>query len=88
LIGAGVIIKQGVKIGDGAVVGMGSIVTKDVLPYTVVGGCTAKIIKNRFDTKIIDELLEIKWWEFTDKKIENYAPYFTNPREFINRVKK
>ena len=62
-IGLNVIILRGVKIGDGAVVAAGSVVTKDVPAYAVVGGIPAKIIKYRFSEEIIKELLNIKWWE-------------------------
>ena len=69
-IGSHVAIKPGVKIGDGAVIATGAIVTKDVLPYTVVGGVPARIIKYRFPEKIVEDLMELKWWEysFTDFK--------------------
>ncbi len=87
-IGERVIIKQGVTIGNGAVIGMGSVVTKDVEPYTIVVGCPAKVIRKRFDDKIIDSLQEIKWWEFSDKELKEYAQYFTKPNDFIGRVKK
>ena len=63
LIGINAIIKGGVKIGHGSIIGMGSVVTKDVEPYTIVGGCPAKIIKKRFNDNIILGLLESKWWE-------------------------
>lgn len=63
-IGTNVMIKGGCKIGDGAVVAAGSVVTKDVPPYAVVGGNPAKIIKMRFKTEIIEKLMEIKWWRF------------------------
>ena len=69
-IGSHVAIKQGIKIGDGAVIGSGALVTKEVSPYTVVGGVPAHIIKYRFPEKVVEELLELKWWEysFTDFK--------------------
>ena len=63
-IGAQTIILRGVKIGDGAVIAAGSVVTKDVPPYAVVGGNPAKIIKDRFKESIIQQLLEIKWWNY------------------------
>ncbi len=63
-IGYGVRVLNGVSIGDGAVIGMGAVVTKDVEPYTVVGGNPAKIIKKRFDDKIINRLMNIKWWDY------------------------
>jgi len=86
-IGEGVIIKQGIKIGHGAVIGMGSIVTKNVGNYEIFAGCPAKIIRKRFDEKIINELLEIKWWDFDDSKLKKYARYIKNPSMFIREVK-
>ena len=85
-IGSNSIIKQGVTIGVGAVVGMGSIVTKDVEAYTIVVGCPAKLLRKRFNDQISTKLLEIKWWEFSDEQLYAYAKYFTNPSEFITRT--
>jgi len=85
-IGERVIIKQGVNIGTGAVIGMGSIVTRDIEPYNIVAGSPAKVIRKRFDDKVIQKLLKIKWWEFSDKKLHDFARYFTNPIEFINMI--
>ncbi|NDF12940.1 MAG: antibiotic acetyltransferase [Proteobacteria bacterium] len=59
------IILSGVKIGDGAVIGAGSVVTKDVPPYAIVGGNPAKVLRYRFDEQTIKELLAIRWWDFT-----------------------
>lgn len=86
-IGEGVIIKQGVKIGDGAVVGMGSVVTKDVLPYTIVGGVPAKLIKNRFDSNQIVELMKVKWWDLDTSKLHKLSPFVTDVDEFLSRLK-
>ena len=55
-------LKRGIHIGNGAVVGAGSIVTKNVPDYAVVGGNPAKIIKYRFHENIIERLMEVKWW--------------------------
>ena len=63
-IGRDVSIFPGVHIGDGAIIGACSVVTKDVEPYTVVGGNPAKVIKKRFDKKTIDLLLKMKWWDW------------------------
>lgn len=72
-IGYDALIMPGVKIGDGAIIGARSVVTKDVEPYTVVAGNPAKIIKKRFDDKIIEKLLKIKWWNWEiDKIMQKY----------------
>ncbi len=68
-IGTEAIIMPGVKIGDGAVIGTRALVTKDVDPYTIVGGNPAKPIKKRFSDKEIEMLLEIKWWDLSIEKI-------------------
>lgn len=86
-IGERAIIKQGVRIGDGAVVGMGSVVTKDVEPYSIVAGCPAKIIKKRFSEDICNELLSIKWWDFSDEKLKHCAQFIKDPETFIHEVK-
>jgi acetyltransferase-like isoleucine patch superfamily enzyme len=61
--GHGVNIMAGVSVGDGAVIAAGSVVTKDVPPYAVVGGVSATVIRYRFSEKIIERLLRLKWWE-------------------------
>lgn len=63
-IGSQVTIMGGVTIGDGAVVALGAVVTKDVEPYTIVGGVPAKLIRKRFDDRLIDQLLAFQWWRF------------------------
>lgn len=70
-IGHGATILSGVHIGDGAVIGAEAIVTKDVSPYSVVVGNPAKEIMKRFNEETIKALLEIKWWEWDEDKINN-----------------
>lgn len=70
-IGHGSIILSGVHIGQGAVIGAGSVVTKDVSPYAVVGGNPVKVIKYRFDKEIIDELLKTDYSKMNDDVIKN-----------------
>ena len=86
-IGVGAIIKQGVKIGDGAIVGSGAVVTKDVAPYSIVGGCPAKLIRYRFDEKTIAELNAIQWWNMSDEMLSQLGKYATNVNEFIIAAK-
>eukprot|EP00916_Digyalum_oweni_P016059 GHVL01026368.1.p1 GENE.GHVL01026368.1~~GHVL01026368.1.p1 ORF type:complete len:222 (+),score=41.64 GHVL01026368.1:118-783(+) len=68
-IGNNATIMQGITIGDGAIIGTNSLVTKNVDPYTIVGGNPAKIIRKRFDDGIIGFLLSIKWWDWSCEKI-------------------
>ena len=68
-IGYEAVIMAGVTIGDGAMIGTRAVVTKDVPPYTIVGGVPAKLIRTRFSAEVISSLLKIKWWEWSDERI-------------------
>lgn len=85
-IGMNSLIKAGVKIGDGAVIGMGSVVTHDVPPYCIVVGNPAHLIRKRFDDQTIESLQKINWFDFEDSELEKYAKYFNKPDEFIENV--
>lgn len=88
-IGHGAIVKPEVRVGNGAVIGAGAIVTKDVPPYGVVVGNPAKIIKYRFLPETIQELERIKWWDWTYEKIkENYQDFLGPVEKFIEKHKK
>lgn len=63
-VGDRTVIMPGVKIGDGAIVAAGAVVTKDVPPYAVVGGVPARFIKYRFDEDTVKELLDLQWWRY------------------------
>ena len=69
-IGYEAVILSGVKIGDGAVIGARAVVTKDVPPYTVVGGVPAKTIRKRFDDATVEKLLALRWWGWDKEKIK------------------
>ena len=75
-VGSRAMILGGVNIGDGAVIGAGAIVTKDVPPYAVVAGIPAKVIRFRFDEETVKDLLEIKWWDFPDTVLKNSIEIF------------
>ncbi len=85
-IGSDVTIMSGVRIGDGAVLANNSHVVKDVEPYSIVGGNPAKLIKYRFDKDVIEKLLEIKWWDLSDNKINELSPLLCseNIQDFLN----
>lgn len=86
-IGSRVIVMQGVKIGNGAIIGAGSVVTKDVPPYAIVAGCPAKVIRYRFDDNIINKLETLKWWNLSDNQLTKLSKWIGNPIVFIERCK-
>lgn len=75
-IGKKVMIRSGVKIGDGAIIASGAIVTKDVEPYSIVGGIPARHIRYRFDDDDIQWLKKTKWWNKDVSWWEKYGEYF------------
>jgi acetyltransferase-like isoleucine patch superfamily enzyme len=74
-IGYDVLILSGVKIGDGAVIGARTVVSKDVEPYSIVAGSPLKHLRYRFPEDVRNTLLEKRWWDLPDEKIEELAPY-------------
>lgn len=82
-IGHNVIVVGNVTIGNGAILAAGSVITKDVLPYSIVGGVPAKIIKKRFSQNIIHEIEELQWWNLSEAELEKIKPLFF--KDFENR---
>ena len=77
-IGQNATIMPGVHIGDGAIIGANSLVSKDVEPYTIVAGNPIRVIRKRFDDKLIDLLERFKWWDKSIEEINNLIPILTN----------
>lgn len=87
-LGADSVILSGVTIGDGAVVGARSVITNDIPPYAIVAGNPARMVKKRFDDPTIGRLLEVRWWEWEDSRIEEALPLLLNAdiRVFLESV--
>lgn len=73
-IGQNSTILPGVHISDGAIIGLNSVVTRDVPPYTIVAGNPAKTVRKRFDDELIDLLLKLKWWDKSVEEINALIP--------------
>lgn len=84
-IGYEAVILSGVTVGDGAIIGARAVVTKDVPPYTIVGGIPARCIRRRFDEETVTKLGELKWWEWSDEKIKENLSAIQSGR--INELK-
>ena len=81
---------SGVTIGDGAIIGTGSVVAKDIPPYAIAAGNPARIIRYRFDEETIKELLDIKWWDFKEEDIIKIVPLLqsNNIQDLIKKCRK
>ena len=78
-IGNGATILSGITIGDGAIVGARSVVAKTIPPYSIAVGNPARIIRYRFKPEIIDNLMEIAWWKWSEEEISTATPYLLSP---------
>lgn len=87
-LGMGCFIKAGVTIHNGAVIGMGSVVTKDVPPYEIWAGVPAKKIRDRFNEQIKERMLSSEWWFWDKKRIKAAACSFDNVENFLAEVEK
>ena len=78
-IGSNVVIKQGVQIGTGAVVAAGAVVTKDVIPYAIVAGVPARVLRMRFAPDIAAALLQSRWWDWPAHELLQNEGLFRTP---------
>ena len=84
-IGEAALLKGGVTIGPGAVIGMGSVVTKDIEPYAIVAGNPARTIRLRFSPQVVDALLRMAWWKLSDEELRRLGPLFTEPERLLKQ---
>ena len=82
-IGQGAMVKAGVRIGTGAVIGSASMVTKDVPPYTIAAGNPCRPVRLRFPEATCQKLLESRWWDFSEARLEELAASFSDPEAFL-----
>lgn len=85
-IGRSAIVLAGVTVGDGSVIGAGSVVTKDVPPYAIVAGNPARLIRYRFDENVIQKLKEINWWNFSETRLKTFGGVFNDVEGFLSAV--
>lgn len=84
-IGSNVTILNGVEIGDGAVIAAGAVVTKDVGPYEIWGGVPAKFIRKKFSDEIIEELLDLQWWNYGPNVLKGLD--ISSPEKCIGKLR-
>lgn len=87
-IGNKATVLSNITIGNGAIIGAGSIVTRDVPDYAIVAGVPAKIIRYRFKQEIIEKLLEIRWWDFPDEYLKKNVAFFQTSDITLEMMKK
>ncbi len=84
-IGTRAMIRDGVTIGHGAIIGAGAVVTKDVEPYAVMAGVPARMIRKRFDEGTVAKLLNLNWWDWPQEKIREKAALFADISGFLGK---
>jgi len=84
-MGHSVKLMASVNVGTGCVIGAGSVVTKDIPPYSIAVGSPAKVIRKRFEDKLIDQMLEIAWWNWERSKLEQEFDLLYDVGEFIEK---
>ena len=87
-IGGHSTVLPGVTIGDGAIIGAGAVVSKDIPPYAIAVGCPIRIIKYRFDEETIQQFLDLKWWDKGEDCLKLVEKHFLDPAEFLNAARK
>lgn len=82
-IGDGVLLLEGITIGDGAIIAAGAVVTKDVAPYTIVGGVPSKMIRARFNDEETEFLNKFQWWNYSEEWLKEHVDDFSDIQKFM-----
>jgi len=82
-IGARVFVRDGVSIADGALIAAGAVVTADVPAYAIVGGVPAKLIRYRFPEEVVQQLLDIQWWNWNEARLREAQPQLAQPDVYL-----
>ena len=82
-IGSNVLIKDGLSIGDGVIIAAGSVVTKDIKPYSIVAGVPAVTIRKRFDDVTISKIQNLRWWDWDEIFLNSKAKLFDSPSKIL-----
>ena len=85
-IGMNCVVHRGVSIGHGAVVASDAVVTRDVEPYSIVGGNPARHLKYRFSSEVIEALLKIEWWNWDEDRLMKNLNNFNDPTDFVRKI--
>lgn len=85
-IGKNAMLRAGITVGDGAVIGMGSVVTKDVAPYTIVAGNPARVVRMRFPQELADRLQASRWWDLKPETLKRYTHLMDKPEAFLTAL--
>ena len=85
-IGEGALVKADVRVGHGAIIGMGAVVTRNVPPFAVVAGNPARLIKYRFSEELIQGLLLSRWWDWPDERLHKVGPFMHDPERFLQQI--
>lgn len=84
-LGAGAAVLGGVTVGDGAIIGAGAVVTRDVEPYAIVGGVPARLIRHRFDPDTVRVVRDAAWWDRDDEWLRANLPLMTDVQAFVRQ---
>lgn len=85
-IGSNCLLKSGISIASGAIIGMGSVVTKDVGYYEIWAGNPARLVRKRFNDDVISKIIKSEWWCWDDNHIKNASLYFNNIQLFLEKI--